>query len=100
MSSVTADQSPIFVAPGQSNANTTIRYEKELAEELWEQHQVKGWRLVTSENKPRGNFPIPDGLTPGQSYQICVYQAGHGRASGNPEPLSCTTVFCLMGKPS
>jgi hypothetical protein len=103
MSSVIALSNPIFVEPGEMSANTTIEYEKEPLEELWERLPGSGWAPVitgSGEKARRGARSIPVGLTPGQSYQICVYQEGHGRASGNAVALSCATVFCLLKKPT
>ena len=95
MASVKAEVNPIVVdnEAGQTNGTTTIKYEKERHEELWEKIPGGGWELVNvhirtgrgDEAERNGSFPVT--LRPGLIYEAGVYNPSNNPSSPDPIPL-------------
>ena len=81
MTNVNATTNPIVVdqAAGDTNGSTTIKYEKEKSEELWERMSGSNWsgpinlfaRVQTADADTKGNFP--ENLKPGQTYEVGIF---------------------------
>jgi hypothetical protein len=115
MTQIKATANPIVVDKEvATNGSTTIEYEKEESDELWERnsfpissppYQVMGnWngpinlfaRVQTAEAATKGKFPV--NLKPGQTYEVGIFTAGHGPLR-DPIRKSYLKVFCVWKKP-
>jgi hypothetical protein len=74
---------------GQINGTTTIKYEKEFDDELFERIIGKPWTFVNVHVRTglgdvadkQGSYSIT--LDPGQVYEAAIYEASHGP----PQPI-------------
>jgi len=107
MANVTAAPSPIIVdkTAGQTKGSTGLKYEKQREQELWERYDSGAWSPINphvrlglgDEADVEGAFPIT--LKPGQSYELGVFDQGHGPTTSDPIERAAATVFCLWKKP-
>ena len=92
IANVTANPTPIVVDKeiGETSGPTTLAYEKEPWEELWERPPGKPWVEVNvhvrtglgDEADFAGSFAIT--LKPGQAYELCVFEEDHGPLTTDP----------------
>jgi len=90
---------------GQTNGTTTIKYEKEFDDELFERIIGKPWSSVNVHVRTglgdvadkHGSYPIT--LDPGQVYEAAIYEAGHGPLTTDPIQIAELKVFCIWKKP-
>src|SRR5262245_51496446 len=116
MTNVNATTNPIVVdnTVGQTDGSTTITYEKDSREEMWERLPGSAWSLVsktelfkrvaTADAETRGKFtlgalPIPPKLKPGQTYEVGIFTEGHGPLTLDPLLQSKVKVFCVWKMP-
>lgn len=107
MTDVNATTNPIVVdqAAGETNGSTTIKYEKEKSEELWERMPGSSWsgpinlfaRVQTADADTKGNFP--ENLKPGQTYEVGIFAGGHGPVTTDPIRKFYLKVFCVWKEP-
>ena len=106
MSRVMATPNPIIVnkEAGETTGNTTVSYEKERSQELWERRSGGGWsqinvHVVTGLGDvadTNGDYPVT--LKPGMVYEVCAFQEGHGPRTTDPIRVACLKVFCRTFK--
>jgi hypothetical protein len=107
MTQIKADISPIVVdkEAGKTSGTTTINYDKERREELWEKTNGANWLQINvhvrtglgDEANFAGAYPIT--LKPGGTYEVSVFAAGHGPLSTDPILVTALKIFCLWKKP-
>ena len=108
MANVVATPSPIVVdkSAGKTSGSTALKYEKNRDQELWERTDGAGWSRINPHVRTglgdvadsNGTFAIT--LKPGQSYELGVFDGGHGPTTTDPLERSAVAVFCLWKKPA
>jgi hypothetical protein len=105
MTQIKATANPIVVDKAvATNGSTTIEYEKDESEELWELMPGSNWngpinlfaRVQTAEANTKGKFGV--NLKPGQTYEVGIFAVGHGPLR-DPIRKSYLKVFCVWKKP-
>ena len=95
----------VDVEGGETSKPTTIHYEKKPTDEIWERTGGSSWS-GPSFSKGSGLTPgeaevfdYTKLLKPGDTYEVGLYENGHGPRTRNPIPLVNLTVYCLRKKP-
>ncbi len=115
MTSVTAASNPIVVDKSIANSGTTtITYEKDDREEMWERVAGGAWiqvtntilftRVATAVAAEKGAFslgasPLPPPLKPGMTYEVGVFTEMHGPLTTDPIRKAYVKVFSVWKKP-
>ncbi|MET0771802.1 MAG: hypothetical protein ABWZ82_01855 [Candidatus Limnocylindrales bacterium] len=103
---VTASKRPIIVdvQAGETSGSSTIKYEKDPNDELWERSGSTGWgpinpftRVGTADADQRGGFPIT--LRPGEWYEVGIYFQGNGPL-GDPRLIDSVVVYAVRKQPA
>ena len=103
MSEIQASPNPIVVdnttSPPGADGKTTIKYDKQASEELWERKPGLGWTPVPTHDDDdfSGRYEVT--LRPGQSYTAGVFSPTFGPNSKDPRGAT-VTVFAVLKKPS
>ncbi len=111
MAELKADPSLLIVdtKAGETNQTTTILYEKSRSDEVWERTStgatVGAWIQVNvhvrtgqgDEADLRGKYPVT--LTPGQKYEVGIYERDHGPLTRDIQRLAGLSVHCLFKRP-
>lgn len=107
MPRVLATPNPIVVdkEAGETQGTTTVSYEKERQQELWEQRSGGGWSQINVHVQTglgdiadsQGHYPVT--LKPGKVYEVCIFEENHGPRTTDPIRVACLKVFCLWKKP-
>jgi len=90
---------------GQMDGSTTVSYEKEEFEELWERPPGSGWSRINvhvrtgqgDEADRRGSFPVT--LRPGDKYELGVFNRGNTPLDPDPVQLAKLLVYGLLKRP-
>ncbi|MCK1546926.1 hypothetical protein IVB12_34640 [Bradyrhizobium sp. 179] len=95
----------VDVDAGQTSGDTTISYKKDPEDDLWELVPGRSWSRVNPHVRTGlGDIADKEGswsitLVPGQSYELGVFERGHGPLSIDPIRRATLLVFCLVKKP-
>jgi hypothetical protein len=116
MTNVTAAANPIVVDKSVANSGTTtITYEKDQREEMWERVTGSAWtqvtntdlfkRVATATAAEKGKFalagsPLPPPLKPGMAYEVGIFTQDHGPLTTDPIRKAYVKVFCVWKKPT
>src|SRR5690349_15208780 len=95
----------VDVDAGQTSAVTTISYEKDSEDDIWELVAGGSWSRVNVHVRTglgdvadrKGSWSVT--LAPGQSYELGVFARGHGPLSTDPIRRATLVVFCVLKKP-
>ncbi|WP_210493256.1 hypothetical protein [Microvirga antarctica] len=99
----------VDIGAGATDATTTISYEKNLDDELWERFSsgstVGAWALIDpqfrtglgDEADRAASYPIT--LTPGQKYEVGLFTQQQRPGTGKEFRTLILTVYCLFLKP-
>ena len=116
MTNVTAAANPIVVDKSVANSGTTtITYEKDRDEEMWERLAGGSWtqvtntdlfkRVATATAAEKGIFalggsPLPPPLKPGMAYEVGIFTQQRGPLTTDPIRKAYAKVFCVWKKPT
>jgi hypothetical protein len=115
MTNVTAATNLIVVDKSIATSGiTTLTYEKDQREEMWERYAPGAWtpvantdlfkRVATATADEKGNFslgasPLPPPLKPGMTYEVGIFTEQHGPLTTDPIRKASAKVFCIWKKP-
>jgi hypothetical protein len=92
---------------GSSTGNAEISYSKDTNfDDLWERTGTGPWTFINvhvrtgrgDEADGSGHYPVT--LSPGQIYQLAVFQKDHGPSNTDPIMVKTLLVFCVWKKPT
>ncbi len=105
MTNVSATINPIVVDKNKGTTDiTTIKYEKEEREDIWERMSGSNWtwvdpfkRVQRADADVKGDYVWT--LKPGQVYEVGIFMQGHGPLTTDPVRRSYVKVFCVWKEP-
>jgi hypothetical protein len=96
----------VDVDAGETSGSTSITYDKDSDDELWEstaggvQSSIDVRTRVGTATSAEFTGTYKIDLKPGSSYLVGVFQAGHGPLTTDPIRLASLNVFCLLKRPT
>jgi hypothetical protein len=96
----------VDVDAGETSGSSSITYDKDSDDELWESLAGSGQSIIDVRSRvgtaPTANFKgtYKIDLKPGQSYLVGIFRAGHGPLTTDPIRLANLNVFGLLKNPS